>query len=338
MIEAPAIAHELLVERVQHAYGVAISAITFLPIGNDATAWIFRAETNAGAAYLFKLKQGPIALASVTVPHYLAHHGLAAAVAPLPTLTGDLTTPCGDFTLILFPLIVGDTAMTVGLSTRQWHTFGALIQQLHQAELPTTIACQLPHETFQLYWQETLALIEQRIAQPEPHDPIAQRLVTIWQARRPEIDAIVARTMALGRQLQAVSPPLVLCHADIHMANLLVDAQGGLHIIDWDGVLLAPKERDLIFVLARALLQHPTEAAFFEGYGPAAVDPVAFAYYRYEWVVQEVADYARRVLLMPALGDSTRADALQGFCDLFAPGDVVDVAYATEKDLPRCAR
>ena len=75
------------------------------------------------------------------------------------------------------------------------------------------------------------------------------------------------------------------------------------------------------------------EKIFFEGYGDTKVDWTAFAYYRYEWVVQEFGDYAARVFDMDDLGDETREDAVRGFHQLFDPGDVVDQAYAADKKI-----
>ena len=66
---------------------------------------------------------------------------------------------------------------------------------------------------------------------------------------------------------------------------------------------------------------------FFEGYGQTEVDALALAYYGYEWVVQEMSDYAERVFLMDDVGAETKADAVREFRALFAPGDVVDAAY-----------
>jgi spectinomycin phosphotransferase len=73
-------------------------------------------------------------------------------------------------------------------------------------------------------------------------------------------------------------------------------------------------------------------ARFFDGYGQATTDPAALAYYRWEWVVQELADYGGRVV-DDRLGEATRRHALEEFRRLFAPGDVVEVARRVDQDL-----
>ena len=54
------------------------------------------------------------------------------------------------------------------------------------------------------------------------------------------------------------------------------------------------------------------------------------AYYRYEWVVQEIADFGERVFLSPDIGTETKQAAVRGFKQLFRPGDVITSAYASE--------
>ena len=75
------------------------------------------------------------------------------------------------------------------------------------------------------------------------------------------------------------------------------------------------------------------EAAFFQGYGEAAIDPLALAYYRYEWVVQELGDYGERVFFTTGLGEQTAGESLDMFRELFAPGDVVEGAYQADEAL-----
>lgn len=333
MVERPDIDEERLISTLRQSYHLSLLSITFLPVGNDATAWLFRIDTMDDATYLLKLKRGPIEAASLSVPHYLYNHGFAAVVAPLPAADGRLAVSHGDFTLILYPFIAGETGMALGLAPAQWQAFGLLLQQLHATSPSDELLTQLRRESFTLYWYEIMQTLEQRIASRQSTDPIARALAMLWQERHAEIWAIVERTMTLGRHLQAAPPPFVLCHADIHTANVLVDPSGALHIVDWDGILLAPKERDLIFVTERATIQHPQERNFFSGYGETVCNPLAFAYYRYEWVVQELADNGSRILLRIDLDEPTRVTALHEIRQLFAPGDVVDVAYATEADM-----
>jgi spectinomycin phosphotransferase len=130
--------------------------------------------------------------------------------------------------------------------------------------------------------------------------------------------------MLMGRPVD-----FVLCHADIHTANILVDGDK-LFIVDWDQPILAPKERDLMFVVGGGEIRSREEELFFEGYGETAVDWLAVAYYRYEWGVQEIGDFGERVFLLAEVSDITREDSVRGFRQLFQPGDVVDTAYQSE--------
>jgi spectinomycin phosphotransferase len=163
--------------------------------------------------------------------------------------------------------------------------------------------------------------LQKQIATREFHDPSAQEFTAFWQSKGEEINRIVERAEELGRLLQEHSSQFVLCHSDIHTANVLIDSKGALYIVDWDQPLFAPKERDLMFVV------EDKATLFFSGYGETTVDILALAYYSYEWVVQEFGDYGERVFLRADLGEETKQDAIRGFRQLFEPGDVVEAAY-----------
>jgi spectinomycin phosphotransferase len=114
---------------------------------------------------------------------------------------------------------------------------------------------------------------------------------------------------------------------------VLVDADGQPWIVDWDEAVLAPRERDLMFVVGGGIghdLVRPSDTdRFFQGYGQASIDPRLLAYYRCAWAVQDIAAYAEQVLLAPGLGEASRRAAAEGFMDLFVPGGIVDVARAS---------
>lgn len=328
MLEKPNLADEKIMAALRDRYGIEAAAIEFLPLGNDATAWVYRAVGEGGTAYFLKLKKGAVYEPSVTIPRFLKDNGIEQAVAPLPTQHGKLWAAVESFALILYPFIDGRSGMDVGLSDAQWLELGGILRKMHAIQLQAELAAQIQRESFVPHWAALVRAFAVKIPVTAYENPYAKALAAFWLERAAQITRIVERAEALGRILQSRSLPFVLCHADIHIANVLVDGAGKLHIVDWDQPVLAPKERDLMF-----MLNTPGEALFFEGYGEAAVDWTAFAYYRYEWVVQELGDYAGRVFTLDDVGDDTRADAVRGFRQLFDPGDVVDEAYAADKKL-----
>ena len=58
---------------------------------------------------------------------------------------------------------------------------------------------------------------------------------------------IIKRTKELGEKLRQLNLQFGICHADIHTSNIVVNTENKLYFIDWDSVLLAPRERDLFF-------------------------------------------------------------------------------------------
>ena len=136
----------------------------------------------------------------------------------------------------------------------------------------------------------------------------------------------------MGQRLQKYDLEFVLCHADIHTANILLTQEQELFIVDWDDTLLAPKERDFMFVLGEDTIRTREEQMFFDGYGMVKINQLALAYYRYEWCVQEIGDFGARVFLTKDVGESTKHDAVEGFIKLFSQGDVIAAALNTPFD------
>lgn len=135
-----------------------------------------------------------------------------------------------------------------------------------------------------------------------------------------------------GAPLRRASLPRVLCHADLHTWNVLLDDERQMWIVDWDETIEAPKERDLMFVVAgigRDLVSPQQTACFLRGYGEAVIDARALAYYRCAWAVQDMGAYAEQVFFAPDLGEQGRRDALLAFVDLFAPGNIVAICADT---------
>jgi spectinomycin phosphotransferase len=126
------------------------------------------------------------------------------------------------------------------------------------------------------------------------------------------IPDVVASMDRLAAELRERRIPQVICHADLHPSNVLRAAAGGVSVIDWDDVMIAPKERDFIFT------GDPPDGAragspFFRGYGACKADWTALAYFRYERVVQDLIAYAEEALVREDLSEETKRLAAKSF-------------------------
>jgi len=81
-------------------------------LGKDYDAGVYRVVRAQGNAYLLKVTPRPLYEPSCLVPHYLKEQGIASVVAPVPTKRHTLWTPLGEWTVIVYPFLDGDTSLT----------------------------------------------------------------------------------------------------------------------------------------------------------------------------------------------------------------------------------
>jgi len=79
-------------------------------------------------------------------------------------------------------------------------------------------------------------------------DDIALKLIAFIKKHSMTIHRLVDRAEQLGKQIQDHTQKFVLCHSDIHGGNVLMDGNDIIYIVDWDDPIMAPKERDLMFI------------------------------------------------------------------------------------------
>ncbi len=332
MREPPNLADTTIAETMRAHYGISIVALTFLPLGNDSDTYVYRVEADDGAAYFLKIRNRlGFSPASLAVPRYLRDEGVPHILAPLQTTSRNPWVMVNDFALTLYPFIDGRIGGDVGMSEQQWIELGRTVKQIHMSQLPPDLEKVVPRETYVPPRRSVVTKLEGAINGELHSDPARRELAAFWNSRRDEIDRVVSRADALGRRLREKSAPLVLCHADLHTRNVLLEGDEQFWVIDWDETVLAPKERDLMFFVGgimRELLQpHHTEY-FFRGYGDTAIDPDALVYYRNAWAVQDIASDGERVFFLPELSDASRQDAVRMFKLLFEPGNIVSIASA----------
>jgi spectinomycin phosphotransferase len=233
--------------------------------------------------------------------------------------------------MVLYPFIEGQDGYQVTLSDQQWVAFGAALRGIHAAQVSPSLAQHIPRETYAPQWREMVKAFQSQAEEIVSDDPTAAKMAAAMQARRGEIDCLVARADELGTALQARSMELVLCHADIHAGNLLLGANDSLYIVDWDNPIFAPKEHDLTLVGGCSTWSSSRGTAlFFQGYGPAEIDVMALAYYRHERIVQDIPVECQQILATTE-GGQNREQEFQYFNSIFLPGHELELAFQTDE-------
>ena len=317
-------------------YGIDAAALTFLPLGYDLNAAIYRVDARTGERYFLKVRHGEPRVTGLRVSSALTDLGTPNILSPLRTKSGQLWGPVGDDagrSVVLFPFIDGQDAMTAGLTDDQWRAFGRTMRAIHESGLGERFRDQLRVERFDLPSAALIDTVTTAVNEWCFVSPAAERFAAFWRTHLDRTRQIVERAMELGQSLANTPFELVLCHADVHAANVLVGKDGALRVVDWDGAMIAPRERDLLFVvgsrIAREVLPRE-EALFFEGYGETVINPDALRYFRYERIIEDIGEIGRSVLLTPERSEEGREAEARLARGFFAPGGDIDRAEHVE--------
>ena len=335
MLTPPDLSDATIIACVRDNFGIHSTQATFLPIGADMNSAVYCLATDDGTPYLLKLRRGNFKEVAVAVPAFLHAQGIQQVMAPLATTTHEWSVQAQGFAWMLYPFFAGKTGFEVALSPAQWIALGASMQAVHTTRLPAALEARMPREAYTPHWRGSVKAFDQQVAQGVYDDLIAARFAALWMRKRAAIHSIVERAEQLAQALQQRPIALVVCHADLHAGNVLLGANDALAIVDWDELILAPKERDLMFMGAGigGVWNTAYETGlFYQGYGTAEIDPVALAYYRYERIVADLAAYGDQIFGQQGSVED-REQGLQQVMGQFLPNEVVEMAHRSYRQL-----
>ena len=335
MIEKQPLSLQRIIDCLNTDYGIAVATLTFLALGADVNASVYKAHTHDGLSYFVKLKRGHYHDISVTVLSLLQSSGIQQIIPPIKTIHGRPTQHIDDFTLIVYPFVEGQNGFCYNLTDDQWVTLGKVLRQVHEFDVPPSIKDRIRREVYSSKWREAVRLLYPDIDGKLTGDEPALKLQMFMKDHRVAIHRLVDRAEQLSQKIQDQSLEFVLCHSDIHGGNVLIDVNGAIYIVDWDEPIMAPKERDLMFIgggVANVWNNPHEEKFFYKGYGKTKINTTILAYYRHERIVEDIAVYGQALLLTTAGGED-RPEMYKQFIAMFEPRGVVDIAFKTDEGL-----
>ncbi len=332
MLEKPNIPDELIISRIEEEYYLQVTELTFLPIGADLRTAVYRVLTEDGTTYFMKLRR-KFNDVIVRVPLFLKENGVQEIIVPYETKSGQHWADFGEHKIILYPFIDGKDGFERKLTDQHRRTLGTAFRKIHTASIPAELKESIRKETFSSEWMDDMKSYQTQVEKKVFTEPTAAKLIEFMKSKRSEITRLIERSEQLASKLQSQPLELVLCHSDIHGGNILISDKDELYIVDWDDPILAPKERDLMFIgggVDEIWKTSREEAVFYEGYGKTDINLSALAYYRYERVIEDLVVICEQLLLTDE-GGADRERSYGWFTSNFEPGQTIEIADNTYK-------
>jgi spectinomycin phosphotransferase len=326
---------QIIISCLSADYGINVAAFKFLPIGADLNSAVYKAQASDHTSYFVKLRHGHQYDSSIAIVELLSQLGIKHVIQPIKTCEGKATKLLGDFTLIVSPFVEGQDGFNRDLTDKQWIGLGKVLKQVHEIDVPPSIQSQIRRESFSSQWRESARSLLIYIETGKSVDEVSLKLIKFMQQQAPEIHRLIKRAEELGQILRKQSPNFILCHSDIHGGNVLLEGNDNIYIVDWDDPIMAPKERDLMFIgggVANVWNKPHEEQLFYKGYGKTDINLPLLSYYRHERIVEDIAQYGQELLLNPT-DKKERQEMYNQFVAMFAPRGVVDIAFESDKGI-----
>jgi spectinomycin phosphotransferase len=205
--------------------------------------------------------------------------------------------------------------------------FGIVLHEIHNTRLPEEIQ-NVPCESYTEKWRMKLKDTMSTINGIQEKDGF----IKLLYGKKEVIGKMIDRAEKTVEKIKKRTRKNCLCHGDIHAGNLLITDKNVFYIVDWDTILQAPKERDLMFIgggIGNKWNKAEEENNFYRGYnGRETIDPILMIYYRYERIIQDIVEYYDQYFLETA---QKKKEILKTVASIFEPDNVIDMAMKYDK-------
>jgi spectinomycin phosphotransferase len=162
---------------------------------------------------------------------------------------------------------------------------GALLGRLHAAT--DQVPADLPRrEDFALPSRTALVEALHDLDRNWDSGPYAEPTRKLLRLSAHDVERRLHEYDELVAGVRESSDSWVITHGEPHRANVIRDPRGGVHLVDWDTTLIAPRERDLQMVLDQDLTGWDE---YSELAGVASLNRGALELYRTWWELSDIA-------------------------------------------------
>ena len=290
-----------LAQALEDAWAIPVARLDYLPVGfgshhwdvvdADGSRWFVTAvdlqaehhtgrDTDDALAALDQALRTAVALRDA---------GLDFVLAPVPSRDGSLLCRLtARYTIRVEPFLDGASGQDGEfVHPEERRAAGTLVGRLHAAS--PRIPSDLPgHEEFALRGRRELEQALSELDSRWDGGPFAEPARTLLASQADHVRERMAAYDRTADRMRRESGSWVVTHGEPHSANVIRCASGDVRLVDWDTVLIGPRERDLWMVL-------DSKQTGWEEYrraaGPVALNAEALALYPERWALAEICEY-----------------------------------------------
>jgi spectinomycin phosphotransferase len=284
-----------IIEILKTNYAIDARSIQLLPLGADMNAFVYKVDAKDNA-YFLKIKNKHHEIINRDVIHLLQSIDIKDLIYPINTIDKQLLTQMNDYNLIVYPFIDGRNGFEQSLTKKQWIELGKTLKKIHTLTLPLSFQNKIVKETFSSKWRDIVKSLDAQIEHDTSENKITVDFKHFYITNQDAIHQLVISAGELCNQIEPESINYVLCHADIHAGNVLIASEESFYIVDWDDPIMAPKERDLMFIgggVGNVWNGSNEVEYFYEGYGKTTINKTILSYYRHERIIQDIASQGK---------------------------------------------
>jgi spectinomycin phosphotransferase len=233
--------------------------------------------------------------------------GLDFVVAPIPTSRGESLLRAGPrHTIALFPCVEGEAGRFGHYETADERR--AVVRLLAELHAATPVVARVARRMdLDVPGRRHVEAALRHVDRPWSGGPLSEAARALVAAGASDVAELLALADRLREEIARRGAEWVASHGEPHAANVMRTA-GGLLLLDWDTVALAPPERDLWMVVEEAGDDVAAAYARATGHEP---DSAALSFYRLSWDLGDLSEYLV-VLRGPHQDTADTRQALQG--------------------------
>ena len=314
MKQRPLLSDEDLIRLFKLKYGMSVEKMCFVPVGEVAYSFVIE---SASARYFTKIYETNnltnkgihnLETAMFLVFNLSNKHGINQVIKPIKNKEGKFRTICEDFSIVLMHYIGGRAVEEKESKTKSYlYKMGKLLAEIHNT---TNNKKSIESKCFEinLAFKDDLLLSISEITKKTTNN---NNFVKLKKLTIPHLNHIMSSLNYLEKLAAKLNIKTtqnwVMCHTDPNLHNVIIDEKNQINLVDWDGIELAPFERDIWF-----FMNDQNFESLIEGYRGVrnikSINEDFIIFLFYHRVLDDLTDWIYRILFEEASEEQIESD------------------------------